>query len=195
MPRRHTVDQLPDDQLQFVIDRIIDGETDREISLHFEDKFKTKLPKSSLARWRKAAGDQLAENFRLARYTAKQFIEDAKLDPEVDKYQVFLESVEDRLLTATREVHAQDPFKLVLIQQEEKRRQLGEEKLKLDREKLALERERVHGVALDRVKLGEEFSSDLLEYIGSDVEGLTWFRKHIKLFNDFIQQKHAEAKA
>lgn len=191
MARRHTVERLPDDQLQFVIDLIIDGETDREISLHFEDKFTAKLPKSSLARWRKTAGDQLAENFRLARYTAKQFIEDAKLDPDVDKYQVFLESVEDRLLTATREVHQQDPFKLVLIQQEEKRRNLKERELALKERALDLDRERLHGVALDRVKLGEEYAADLLEYIGEDPEGLRWFQRHAQLFQTFISKKYA----
>ena len=195
MPRRHAVDQLPDEQLKFVLDHIIAGETDREIVVAFEDEFKTKLAKSSLARWRKAAGDELADRYRMTRYQSKQLIEDLKLDPESDKYAVVMQQIEDRLLTATREVVSQDPFKLIIIQQEEKRRQLKEQELRLRERALELERERVHGVALDRVKLGEEFSEDLLEYIGSDAEGLTWFRRHAKPFIEFIRTKHADAKA
>lgn len=196
MPPRHTVEQLPDDQLDFVLARILDGETDREVCLHFEDRFKLKLPKSSLARWRKAAGNELAERYRMARYQARQLIEDMKLDPEVvDKHELFIQSIEDRLLTATREVMLLDPVKAAVIKQEDDRRKLKERELQLKEKALDLERERVHGVALDRIALGEEFSSDLLEYIGSDPEGLTWFRKHIKPFNEFIQKKHAEANA
>lgn len=130
MPRPHAVDQLPDDQLQFVLDHILNGETNREISFAFEDQFKTKLSKSSLARWREAAGEELADRYRLARYQAKQLLQNLEQE-DADKYQVVIDSIEDRLLTATREVVSQDPFKLVLIQQEEKRRNLRERELKL----------------------------------------------------------------
>ncbi|HEY6232820.1 MAG TPA: hypothetical protein VIW64_16265 [Pyrinomonadaceae bacterium] len=131
MPSRHAVASLPPDQLKFVLDHIIAGETDREISFAFEDKFKTKLSKSGLARWRKAAGDELADRYRMARYQARQLIEDLKEDPEIDKHELVIASIEDRLLTATHEVMSQDPFKLLLIQQEEKRRALREQELRL----------------------------------------------------------------
>jgi len=154
MPARHKIDQLPDEQLKFVLDHIIDGETDREIVLAFEDAFKIKLAKSSLARWRKAAGDELADRYRMTRYQAKQLIEDLKLDPESDKFAVVMQSIEDRLLTATREVVSQDPFKLIIIQQEEKRRKLHAQKLALD--------ERKQTFAEEQAKKAEQLQHDRL---------------------------------
>lgn len=169
MSGRHTVDQLPDNQLQFVLDLIIDGYTDREISLSFEDKFKIKLAKSSLARWRKAAGDELADRYRLARYQAKQFIEDLKLDPEaVDKHQLFIESIEDRLLTATREVMALDPVKAALIQQEERRRRLREKELLLKERDLLFKQEqarKTESAQQDRLKIAVEVWRFILSYL------------------------------
>jgi|ERR1041385_602933 hypothetical protein len=160
MPARHKIDQLPDDQLKFVLDHIIDGETDREICFAFEDQFKTKLAKSSLGRWRKAAGDELADRYRMTRYQAKQLIEDMKLDPDSDKHAVVMQSIEDQLLTATRKVVSQDPFKLIIIQQEEKRR-------KLQSQKLALE-ERKQAFAEEQARKSEQLQHDRLK-IGVDV--------------------------
>jgi hypothetical protein len=161
MPRPHAVAQLPDDQLKFVLDHIIAGETDREISFAFEDEFKTKLAKSSLARWREAAGNELAERYRLARYQARQLIEDLKEDPDaVDKHELIVAQIEDRLLTATREVMAQDPFKLLLIQQEEKRRELKNRELAL--------KERQQQFQEDQAKKAEQLQHDRFE-IGAEV--------------------------
>jgi hypothetical protein len=168
MPPRHAVEQLPDEQLQFVIDHILNGDTDREISFAFEEKFNTKLSKSSLNRWRQAAGEQLAERYRLARYQAKQLIQDLKEDPDVDKHQVLIASIEDRLLTATREISSQDPFKLVVIQQEEKRRNLRERELQLKeraqtfQEEQALKTERLQQ---DRLRIGADVWQFVLSYL------------------------------
>lgn len=190
MPRRHVVEQLPDEQFQFVINTIIAGDTDREISAAFQQEFKTKLSKSSLARWREVTGDELAERYRLTRFQAKQLLEDLQ-EEGADKYQLVMSNIEDRMLTAMREVISQDPIKLLGIQQEEKRRQLKHEELQLKRETLELERERLRGAALDRVKLGQEYLTDLLEYIGSDPEGLRFFQRHGKKFSEFLQNKYA----
>ncbi len=191
MPPRHAVEQLPDEQFQFVINAIIAGDTDREISAAFQKEFKSPLSKSALARWRQVTGDELAERYKLARYQAKQLIEDLKEDPNVDKHGLVMASIEDQLLIATKKVITQDPFKLLIIQQEEKRRGLKREELQLKREHLELDREKLRGAALDRVKLGEEYSADLLEYIGSDAEGLRWFQRHLKKFSEFLQAKYA----
>ncbi len=168
MPRRHTVEQLPKEQFDFVIEAILQGETDREISLHFEDQFKTKLSKSSLARWRKTAGEELAERYRIARFQAKQLIEDAKLEPDVDKYQVFIDGIEDRLLTATREVMLLDPVKAALIQQEEKRRILQEKTLALkERQQTFAEEQakRQEQLQHDRFKIGADTWQFILSYL------------------------------
>ncbi|MET0626592.1 MAG: hypothetical protein ABW250_26895, partial [Pyrinomonadaceae bacterium] len=148
--------------------------------------------KSSLNRWRKSAGDELADRYHLARYQAKQLLSDLKEEGQ-DKYQLVLRNIEDRLLTATREVIAKDPVKLLKIRQEEERRRLREQELELRREQLALEREKLRGSNIDRAALGVEFSADLLEYLGSDAEGLTFFKRHAKKFNEFLKEKYAAA--
>jgi hypothetical protein len=161
MPRRYAAETLPPDQLKFVLDHIVAGETDREISFAFEDEFKDKLSKSGLARWRKAAGNELADRYRMARYQAKQLIEDLKEEPDVDKHQLVVASIEDRLLTATHEVMSQDPFKLLIIQQEEKRRELRARELDL--------KERAQQFAEDQARKSETLEKDRFG-IGAD----TW---------------------
>lgn len=182
MPPRYEVDKLPDDQLKFVLDHIIDGETDREISFAFEAQFKTKLAKSSLSRWREAAGNELAERYRMARYQAKQLIEDLQEDPEVDKHGIIIASIEDRLLTATREVTAQDPFKLLIIQQEEKRRNLRERELKLKERSQAFHEEQAQksdSLQQDRLKIGADVWRIVLAYfLKNDPQAADHLTKH-----------------
>ena len=190
MPPRYAVENLPDEQFEFLLKAIANGGTDRSIPLAFEKEFKVKLAKSSLARWRKAAGDELAERYRFVRYQAKQLQEDLKLE-DADKYKIVIDNIEDRLLTASKEIIAQDPIRLLGIQQEERRRQLKQEELQLKREALELEKEKLRGAAVDRVKLGQEYSADLLEYIGTDPEGLRWFQRNLKPFSEFLQNKYA----
>ena len=192
MGRRHVVRDLDEAQFDFVINAIIDGATDREISLKFEETFGAPLAKSSLNRWRNSAGDELADRYRLARYQAKQLLANIN-ETEQDKFQVVIRNIEDRLLTATREVISKDPVKLLKVRQEEERRRLRAQELELKREHLAFEREKLRGSAVDRVALGVEFSADLLEYLGSDAEGLAFFKRHLKQFNKFLAEKYAAA--
>src|SRR5256885_136701 len=103
MGRRSVVRDLDEGEFDFVINAIIAGDTDREISLAFETQFGKRLAKSSLNRWRKSAGDELADRYRLARYQAGQLLIDLQ-EEDQDKYQVVIGNIEDRLLTATREV-------------------------------------------------------------------------------------------
>jgi hypothetical protein len=194
MPPRYAVEKLPAEQFDFVIRAITNGGTDTSIPRDFEAKFGLKLAKSSLARWRATTGNELADRYRFVRAQANQIVEDLK-DEGDNKYKMVIDIIEDRLLTSTKELIAENPLKLLNIQQEEKRRELKQEELQLKREQLDLEREKLRGAALDRVKLGEEFSGDLLEYIGNDPEGLRWFQRHIKKFSEFLQDKYpAEAR-
>lgn len=190
MPPRYAADSLPEDQTLFLLGLICDHKTDRFIEAEFKAKFETTLSKSALSRWRKAQGDELADRALLVRYQAKQLLEDLKEEKNVDKFTVVMQSIEDRLLTAMSEVNKQDPVKLIVIQQEEKRRALKLKELELKERALELETERLHGVALDRVKLGEEYAADLLEYIGEDPEGLRWFQRHAQSFQEFIKGKY-----
>lgn len=192
MGRRHVVRDLDEAQFDFVINAIIDGATDREISLKFEETFGAPLAKSSLNRWRNSAGDELADRYRLARYQAKQLLANIN-ESEQDKFQVVIRNIEDRLLTATREVISKDPVKLLKVRQEEERRRLRAQELELKRQQLAFEQEKLRGSVVDRAALGAEFSADLLEYLGADAEGLAFFKRHLKQFNKFLENKYAAA--
>ena len=103
MPPRFTIDRLPEEQFQFVIDTINSGASDREICAAFEQQFETPLAKSSLERWRKASGDELVQRYRLARYQATQLLENLE-QTDADKLGVIVASVEDRLLTSMRQM-------------------------------------------------------------------------------------------
>lgn len=130
MPRNFAVAELTDAQFTWLIDRILDGDTNREICTAFERKFKSPLARTSLQRWREATGDELAERYRLARYQARK-LQEALGAEDREKYAVVIESIEDRLLAATREISKLDPFKLILVKQEEERRKLQERTLAL----------------------------------------------------------------
>ena len=195
MGRRNVVKDLADDEFEFVIQHILNGDTDRELSTAFDATFDKKLAKSSLNRWRKSTGEELAERYRIARFQAKQLLEDLSESPEADKYQVVMRTVEDRLLTATREVISKDPLKLLRISQAEQQRKLKEESLQLKREQLELEREKLRGVQVDKVSLFNDFIKDLLEYIGADKAGLGWINQHLKKLAEFIQKKYAPSES
>ena len=141
MPRPFAVAQLPAAEFEFVIQRILDGDTDREVSAAYKDKFKKRLSKSALNRWREAAGNELADRYRLARYQAKQLLEDVG-EEGAGSFQAVMRNIEDRLLTATREVISSDPVKMLRIRQEEEKRRLKERELELKREQLAFQRDK-----------------------------------------------------
>lgn len=154
MTRRSTVAQLPAEQLDFVIRAILDGDTDREISNAFHTQFKKKLAKSSLSRWRAVAGNELADRYRLARFTANQLLADIK-EEDADKYQIVIEDIEDRLLTATREAITTDPIKLLRIRQQEEKFRLKQRELNLKEQQLEVQKQKAEREAnLQSDKLG-----------------------------------------
>ncbi|HKO43348.1 MAG TPA: hypothetical protein VJU84_08660 [Pyrinomonadaceae bacterium] len=163
MPPRHRVEQLPAEQFEFLLREIAEGGTDRSISLKFEAEFKVKLSKSALARWRAAAGDELADRYRFVRYQAKQLQEDLQLE-DADKYKIVIENIEDRLLTASKEIISRDPIALLNIQQEEKRRALRERELQL--------KERAQSFAEEQARKSDQLQQDRLK-IGVDVWRIT----------------------
>lgn len=190
MGRRHVVRDLDDEQFTFVIEAIIHGLTDREISAAFEKQFDQKLAKSSLNRWRESAGNELAERYRLTRYQAKQLLTDLKAEDR-DKFQVVLENIEERLLTATREVISSDPVKLLRIRLDEEKRRLKERELRLKERQLDLELEKASGERLDRAALPEEIAEHLLNFIGEDPVGLKWFKGNAKALIEYLEKQYA----
>jgi hypothetical protein len=159
MAPKFTVETLPAEQFEWLLSAIANGGTDRSISLGFEEQFKAKLSKSALARWRAAAGDELADRYRFVRFQAKQLQEDLKLE-DADKYQVVINNIEDRLLTASKEIIAQNPITLLNIQQEEKRRGLRERELRL--------KERAQTFQEEQARKSESLQHDRLK-IAADV--------------------------
>lgn len=167
MPRRHVVRDLSDEEFEFVIRRILEGDTDRELSANFEAEFSKRLAKSSLFRWREAAGNELAERYRLARFQAKQILEDLQ-EEGADKHQVVMRTIEDRLLTATREVIAADPLKLLRLSQVERKAKLRERELDIKEKQLELARRKDER---DAAAQGDKFriAADVWQFI------LRWF--------------------
>lgn len=191
MGRRHVVRDLDDEQFQFVIESIIGGMNDREISAAFEKLFEAPLAKSSLARWRASAGDELAERYRLARYQASQLLTNLK-EEDADKFQVVMGNIEDRLLTATRQVISQDPVKLLRIRLDEEKRRLKERELALKEKALDLEIEKAQGAKLDLEALPGEILQHVFNFIGDDPAGLKWFRSKAKSFEAYLKEQYAK---
>ena len=189
MGRRHVVRDLSDEQFTFVVEAIINGFTDREISVAFEKQFEAPLAKSSLHRWRDAAGNELAERYRLARYQARQLLVNLK-EEDANKYQTVIDNIEDRLLTATREVIAQDPIKLLVIRQEEEKRRLKERELALKERALALQERQAQAARVDQDALPGQILKHLLAFIGEDAAGLAWFKKNAKGLEAFLSEQY-----
>lgn len=162
MGRRSTVERLLDEQFDFVIRAILDGCTDREISAAFEAKYGEALPKSSLHTWRKSAGNELAERYRMKRFQVRSFVEQLKaegIDVGEDHYSQIIQSLEDHLLTAERDLIASDPLKLLAARQEDERIRVKREQIALNQKKLDFEREkheRDAAIRLDRLAIGAE---------------------------------------
>ncbi|HQZ81639.1 MAG TPA: hypothetical protein PLR83_00335 [Pyrinomonadaceae bacterium] len=160
MGRRSTVEKLLDEQFDFVIRQILDGRTDREISAAFEDRYGEALPKSSLNTWRNSAGNELAERYRLKRFQVRSFVEQLKsegVDVAEDHYSMIIQSLEDHLLTAERDLVANDPLKLLAARQEDERLKIKREQIALNRQKLDFEKEkheREAAVRVDRLAIG-----------------------------------------
>lgn len=194
MGRTHAVDNLPLEQREWLLQKLVrcPGAGSREISCEFQQQFHRPLAKSSLARWRQAAGNELADRYAALREVASQLKQDLHAE-DADSYALILRTIEDRMLTAQAELFEADPLKLLVFRQEEGRQRIQQAGLDLQRERIQLDREKLKGVALDRGKLAAEFLADLLEFIGSDAEGLRWFKKSAKPFETFVNEKYAAA--
>jgi hypothetical protein len=195
MGRRYAVSQLPAKEQIFIIERILDGQTDLQISVAFVEAFDKKLAKSSLQRWRTVSGNSLADQYRFVQLQARELMERLKQDPDADKYQFLIQHLDDRLLSVTRDIVARDPVKFLRIRLDEEKRRLKKEEIGLKREQLELEREKLRGAALDYAALTAEILADILEFIGKDAEGLRglrWFKKHAKELQKFIVAKHGK---
>lgn len=192
MGRRNKVEQLAETEFDFVIRAVTNGRTDREISADFESQFNQKLDKNSINRWRNTVGEELADRYRLARFQAKQLREDLSLD-DTEDYQNVIKSIEEKLLTATREVVCKDPMKLLFARQEEEKMRFKREELALKKQQLEFEREK-HKNAIDRVKVGAETLTDFLEYVGSDAESISFLTRHLQPFGEYLKTKYAAKK-
>lgn len=189
MGRRNKVEQLAETEFDFVIRAVTDGRTDREISALYEAEFGKSLDKNSINRWRNDVGSELADRFRLARFQAKQLRENLALE-DADDYQNVIKNIEERLLTATREVVRQDPVKLLLVRQQEEKMRLKRDEIELKRKQLEFDREK-HTNAFDRVKVGAETMTDFLEYVGSDTESVGFLTRHLQPFGEYLKSKYA----
>jgi hypothetical protein len=185
MGRRYVVSQLPPDHLDFVIRSIINGLTDREVSLGFETTFKEKLAKSSIARWREAAGDELLKQYQFARFQANQLKEDLG-EKGSTKLELIIGNIEDRLLITAREIIAKDPVKLLQIRMDEENRRLKEREITLKEKQFELDQ--LKAKALDPAAVSGRVMEELLAYIGSEAKGLTWFRTHAKNFEQHLRE-------
>lgn len=194
MGRKATVDKLPDERFDFVVTAILNGWTDREISSQFEKTFGEPLAKSSLHSWRKRAGDELAERYRLKRFQVRSFVEKIKadgIDVSDDKYAHIIDNLEDHLLTNERDLISQNPIKLLIARQEDERLKIKRETLDLKREQIALERQKLLGTLVDPAKQAVEFMTELFDYLKDDPEGVQFVQKHAKPFNEFVTAKYA----
>lgn len=189
MGRRNKVEQLEETEFDFVIRAVTNGKTDREISADFEKTFAQKLDKNSINRWRNTVGEELADRYRLARFQAKQLREDLLLSDE-DDYQTIIKNIEEKLLTATREVVASDPIKLLSVRQDEEKMRLKRAEIELKQKQLEFDREK-HKNAIDRVKVGAETMTDFLEYVGADTEAIGFLTRHLQPFGEHLKAKYA----
>ena len=190
MGRRHTVSELPPDQIDFVIRSIIGGLTDREISTAFAKQFPGKrLSKSALNRWQKASGSELIERYQFARCQAKEILEGLKLDADADKFQVVIGDLENRLLISARDVIAADPVKMLRIRLDEEKRRLKARELDLKEKQLDLELAKAK--TIDPATMPTQVLEHLLEFIGDDAGGLRWFRAKSKDLEQFLTEKYA----
>lgn len=183
MGRKSTVDKLPDDQFDFVIRSILAGGTDREISAAFQEMFGKPLPKSSLNTWRNKAGNELAERYKLKRFQVRSFVEQLKtegIDVAEDRYAHIIQSLEDHLLTAERDLISQNPLKLLDRRQEDERLKIKREQIALNQAKLDFEKQKheaERSVRTDRLAIGLDLWKFLLLWLNDNephlAEGLT----------------------
>jgi ribosomal protein S25 len=172
MGRKATVEKLPDNQYEFVIQCLIDGKTDREVEAAFAAEFPgSRCPKSSLANWRKISGEELVERYKVTRFLARTVAEELKdsgIDLDEDRYKQVIDDIESQLLVKTREIVAKDPLKLLAARQEEERLRIKREQIALNQSKLDFEKhkhEREASVRVDRLAIGAKVWQTVLYFM------------------------------
>lgn len=166
MGQRSSVEKLPDEEFDFVINCFLNNLNDREVSLQFENTYGKKLPKSNIASWRAKAGNELIDRYRMARFQAKQLRENLELE-EGEDYQNVIKNIEEHLLTATRRVIHENPAKLLLARQREEQFRLKREQIELKKKELDWEREkfeRTQNLQSDKFKIASESWKYILAY-------------------------------
>jgi hypothetical protein len=175
MAPRHRVAQLNQAEFDFVLTQILNGATDRAISAAFEAEFRRPLAKSSLNRWRKSAGDELADRFRIARFQALSLKQELKSGQ--GSYDALITDIEDRLLVSAREALREDPHKLLAALQEERRQEIQRRKLELERERLELERRKIESQARTPQDAATIALEALLDVAGGEQAALNWIHR------------------
>ena len=130
----------------------------RGICEAFEKQFGAPLAKSSLGRWREAAGQDLVEQYRLARFQATQLLESLQQTGE-SKFDLVMATVEDHLLTAMRQIGSQDPLKLIALRQKDCDQRMKQRSLELKEKQVTLQEEHVRRqeeLRRDRLQIGLE---------------------------------------
>lgn len=196
MGRKSTIEGLPEEEFDFVIKELMNGATDRAVSAAFQLRFKKELPKSNLNTWRKKAGNELVERYKLRRFQIREVVEQLReegIDVADDGYKHIIQNLEDYLLTSERELIKQNPMKLLFARQEDERIKLKREKLELDKAQLEFEREK-HKNAIDREKVSAEVIQDFMEYGNGDAEIIAFLTRHLRPFAEFVKNKYAAQK-
>jgi hypothetical protein len=174
MGRKTTVDQLPPEQRDFVIQLCTEHKTDRFISSAFEEEFGASLPKSSLNYWRQTTGNELVERYGIQRMLVKSFVTELEakgVDVKNDRYAQLIGDLEEHLLAKTADLVAKDPMKLLAVRQEDERLRIKREQIGLNQQKLDFEKQKHEADAdarTDRLKIG----ADLWQF------WLYWLNEH-----------------
>jgi len=167
MPPRFAVEKLPAEQFDFVIRAITNGGTDTSIPRDFEAKFGAKLAKSSLARWRKVTGNELAERYRFIHAQANVIVENLKAEG-TDKHGLVIDMLEDWMLGSAKELINADPLKILGIQQKERDRGLKLRELELKERAQAFQEEQARKadqLQHDRLKIGADTWQFILSFL------------------------------
>jgi hypothetical protein len=158
MPKRSTVTTLPNEQREFVIEAVNRGQTNKDLCADFEKQFNKKLSVHAVGRWRRAAGDELAERYRLARFRAREQLQDLKQE-DPNKYEILMANIEDCLLTTEAEIISQDPLRLLAARQKEEDRRLRQRALELRAEDQRFRHQqqlRAEQLQVDRLRIAAE---------------------------------------
>lgn len=166
MGRKHAVTKLNQEQFTFVVEQIVNGATDVDVCTNFEERFERPLAKSSLNRWRKAGGENLADKYRLIRFQTANLIEKLEETGSTD-YEVLKSYVEDFLLANPAKLGDAKPADLLHFQQEDRRIELRRRELDIKEKHLEFQREQAaaaRSLKADRFQIASQVWQIVLAY-------------------------------